>query len=920
MTPAYMPDEHCRTLVCSKQCVIWHWQSCFGMFIVGPVLLLHLVMRPSSGLHHNMHRMHRLCRDNNAAESPLQDAFTSMLCPHRSNYDHFVLSREQAMSSEAAVEAHEFPDDVLQLIMSFLPLSDRLGSCSIVCQQFRKAALTVTSSVSVDLQADHAADVSFQSWLQQHGNQLSSLEQRTSGPLTALPCANLQELHLSESCKVLLQAADGHAGILAGKTALTKLVCSPRCEPQHYGYQALVAVAALPSLQHLELDFGREAKLPSEILLQQMASQHLTQLHLSRVFCSLDGDSSSTLAGLSKLTTLQVVHLCSCSRKSEPSLASLRSLPLLMDLQVQGFSIKHVQAAVLGTLTQVTKLSLVRCSMTEGVDALLHLTGMEDLQLNDILLQQSQSAVTDFLTCIGSLTQLTSSEVTGVHQLRRLSVQWPEGRDNTALAALTASSRLQHLAFAPHMSSDQRIWGWPGEVYQGILGVQDLHLRVPYMRSLHFDAGADGGLVTISKTCTPDVAQLSSLQEVVLVRCSLQPDVLGGSTQLTRLRLHAVHILPADSGALVAPAVETLLPLLSKLQRLRQLEVTGLRPQESSSAENSARLAGAGLAAYTALLASSKLQSLNLECLLPQGALQHALSIPYQLPALTRFCVTQPTTKSLKLPGLPGNLDSALQLADAMNTDSVDALAERCPNLEQCSLDLQPGAQLSALQCSSALTQLSVNGMVEDVKANLGAVASLSSLRGLFLDCRLCGLAPESSGGNNSNIGDGITQAACQPNLLAEPRAQDVPWSALQQLTRLTSLRICGPPYSTSANAEEVLGAVATVTSLKSLVVNGQASVSAAGLLQLTTFRRLQRLEHDAAPGLRALPLWNTKVSKTVHDCMSVIDTFGRWSAACTNVCQCCGVWQCHHRYWSVSTQLLLPAAVTYNALRVTSP
>jgi hypothetical protein len=58
------------------------------------------------------------------------------------------------------------PPEVLELLLSFVPLFECMTSCCLVNKQFRAAALAVTTSINADLKTDLTRDNSFHNWMQ----------------------------------------------------------------------------------------------------------------------------------------------------------------------------------------------------------------------------------------------------------------------------------------------------------------------------------------------------------------------------------------------------------------------------------------------------------------------------------------------------------------------------------------------------------------------------------------------------------------------------------------------------------------------------------------------------------------------------------------------------------------------------------
>jgi hypothetical protein len=197
------------------------------------------------------------------------------------------------------------PPEVLELLLSFVPLPQRMTSCCLFNKQFRAAALPVTTSINADLKTDLTRDNSFHNWMQQHAGSVSSLQlTRPYSKLSGLPCGALRQLELSAYAGQLgsrdsqRQPVKDSSMILSAATGLTSLriTVDDFLRPELCGN-----VAALQHLQHLEIYTGY-AYLPRDFLL------HHTQLtHFGFNPQDLTW-GSSFLSHLSALTCLQSRH------------------------------------------------------------------------------------------------------------------------------------------------------------------------------------------------------------------------------------------------------------------------------------------------------------------------------------------------------------------------------------------------------------------------------------------------------------------------------------------------------------------------------------------------------------------------------------------------------------------------------------
>jgi hypothetical protein len=136
---------------------------------------------------------------------------------------------------------------------------------------------------------------------------------------------------------------------------------------------------------------------------------------------------------------------------------------------------------------------------------------------------------------------------------------------------------------------------------------------------LQYDRGEDSSHCRITSSILPSSRQLKRL--VLSGRVQLEPDALAGRTQLQLLDLDLTHTI---FGA--AAEAAQLLSHIQPMQELTHLHLGNLWAVREGSPP---------AAAYSALIASSKLQYLDIsECRLPEGVLPHLFPAGRQLPNL----------------------------------------------------------------------------------------------------------------------------------------------------------------------------------------------------------------------------------------------------------------------------------------------
>lgn len=474
---------------------------------------------------------------------------------------------------------------VLENILRCLPQAARIGSCSLVSKQFRKAAAAVTQSVSKDLQADPAKHDSLLLWLQQHGKGLSSLQLSSpSTPLTALPCDNLLELELSE-CRVQLDPP-GLPDSITGLSRLSLQSCLIM------GDGSLAPLASLTGLQHLDIDIALPAadNVQSLVLadpaqpdpaaaaaaaarLSSGALSQLTQLtHLNvSGYLALRDEF---LLNLSTLTTLQQLSLRPCQSLSghgfpPPQLtasgASLASLQHLLRLTKLNLDLRQMSSRLdsedLSGLTKLTALQHLRLERAEVEVALLpQCPGLVDLQLVDLTCVHS--AAEDMLSYLGSLTQLSRLQLSCVifDDLHGWQVSQDDepsaAAASSAYTALAASSSLKHWSFkacagifnifnilndGDSEDDNNRLPAAAWDQFLGT-GLQQPGLEI---ESLELDQVP---FEELSARSLYALHQLKTLQRLALSRCAVDPELLSALTQLTYLKLVSVDVSTDDDA------------------------------------------------------------------------------------------------------------------------------------------------------------------------------------------------------------------------------------------------------------------------------------------------------------------------------------------------------------------------------------
>lgn len=322
------------------------------------------------------------------------------------------------------------PEEVLKLILHFIPLSQRLRQCSLVSKDWQR--LTAAATVSVELGTYRTAAAStakerwelLQAWLKKHSQHTESLTVDSSGDrlvVSGLPCQHLRKLDL-KYCKVLLGSTEpvsDQPGTLSSCKKLTSLTLTccqhPDCEvkPAHddgsanlqhgYGYglarepprESLAALTGLAGLQHLSLTPCSNAVLP-EVLFLHLSN--LTSLELCGYHDHISCAHLQHLTALSKLQGLALWEIGNSWAKQ--------------DEDTRRHFTKST-APWLGKLTTLTALSLGGSALEPAV--LSEMTQLQELRLNAMVVEGDKSdGSTELLHVLKRFTRLMTLQIDGL--------------------------------------------------------------------------------------------------------------------------------------------------------------------------------------------------------------------------------------------------------------------------------------------------------------------------------------------------------------------------------------------------------------------------------------------------------------------------------------------------------------------------
>jgi|GEM_PF-2998617 len=220
-----------------------------------------------------------------------------------------------------------------------------------------------------------------------------------------------------------------------------------RLQGGNFSDRALESVALLPGLERLWLEGEKFTDAGLEAV-----GRILTLRELRLSWTNVDGNGLKHLARLHKLRRL---NLCFGHSTLGAGLEALSELPALSVLDLHGYRVNSAVFAGLGTLSRVAHLNLSNGLLAPGVDS-ADMAGIAQMSgLRKVELHASAVAPGIVPHLVGLLpleeldlkmTELSAADVASLNalcNLRRLSLPYVP---DTALLALTALNRLEHLA------------------------------------------------------------------------------------------------------------------------------------------------------------------------------------------------------------------------------------------------------------------------------------------------------------------------------------------------------------------------------------------------------------------------------------------------------------------------------------------
>ena len=345
---------------------------------------------------------------------------------------------------------------------------------------------------------------------------------------------------------------------------------------------------------------------------------------------------------------------------------------------------------LLHAATALTYLALLRVTVLGGSQQLTALSVLTDLQ--QLVLSELQEPSLQYAALPSSLLP---------HLLQITHLQIVCGLSDAALAHLGALTSLQHLQLERLGADTTPAALEPLSCLQHLTGL--------WLEGAHFtfeaysNSPSSSASNSSSSSSRRPPASLTALRSLQLHACNgIEPEVLGPLTALESLQLKLTPVEGAAEGA------ASFLSLLSRLQHLTELELHAALPHAVTSP----------CSAYSALTASSKLQSLRLSALcMPAAAWQWVFPVGglrgQQLAHLThvRLSYCEPP---LSADGLKGLARCA----------GVRSLALHAPLQHLHAVDAS-----TALQQLSSLTELSISHVGDEWTSHvLAALTGLSAL------------------------------------------------------------------------------------------------------------------------------------------------------------------------------------------------
>lgn len=415
------------------------------------------------------------------------------------------------------------PDACLHRILCYVPLKERLGSCSLVSRRFQAVAAAATERIEAS-DVNYTQRPSGLAWILAYGSSLTSLELHDVTQLVQLPCSRLRWLDLRGCDGVRLP------DVLQGCPALTGLSLQSctylgLSQDSSRRYNGLTV---LQDLQALTLwEDGDSASLGRFDSSLWCGLVQLTKLHVFNVVISPE-----SLQHISKLTALR-----DCNLSSEPRTGGALELGPSVALPVS-----------------LRALDLLGVRMDPS--AVLHLTRLQELRLGHLAAVSSTDGLLALPARLPALEAFVLNSST--------CLDWPASP--AAYSALFVNSRLQQLSVR-----DCGVpWGMWDRVFPAdarLPRLQQLVLHEAQEESRHWFPTCARNTSAVARACPA----LENLTLGWLPRRDPQQQVaaLAQLSALTFLWVHSVFLNPAEQQACMQA--------LATLTDLRGLHLGGFR-------------------------------------------------------------------------------------------------------------------------------------------------------------------------------------------------------------------------------------------------------------------------------------------------------------------------------------------------------
>jgi len=368
------------------------------------------------------------------------------------------------------------PLDIITMVLQYVCLEDRF-TCALVCKAWAKAAAAATRII-LKRKPTVQKLIYLQQWLEKHGNQIKvlRLDDCSGAALTALPCAQLQDLVLIGGFMPGSNLDIGSRvwGDIAAAIKLTS-VSMEHLQTAAQQADVVSALTALPDLKQLtwcRIQCSDEPQLSDSLLLQ-----HLTKLTALTIH-AVSATALEHLGLLTKLENLDISAAGGWAAAGCPGLQELKALTKLhLWLAMEDIPPCVCQLTALQELQvfKATPAALISLQALTGLTQ-LYVRGLVDLPLDTPPLQLP--GLQHLVLC--GLAFVPVSFLASCTQLRVLDL-WGVNLSCSGPGSLVASTMLQDLTLRScRLSAANGAAGGPVSWQQVLPGPG----RLPHLTSL----------------------------------------------------------------------------------------------------------------------------------------------------------------------------------------------------------------------------------------------------------------------------------------------------------------------------------------------------------------------------------------------------------------------------------------------------